>query len=102
MCSVHVVMAAGCVLSSSSKSNKCLALLLLFSFLFDTQKCSIHWEGRQRLLTDESAILPQNSWDIYGPEAGQLRERVWAEVNPTRLRDFRTLLTTQAPNSSAE
>ena len=59
-------MAAGCVLSSSSKSNKCLALLLFISFLFDTQKCSIHWEGGQQLLTDVSAILPQNSWDIYG------------------------------------
>ena len=59
-------MAAGCVLSSSSKSNKCLSLLLFISFLFDTQKCSIHWEGGQRLLTDVSAILPQNSWDIYG------------------------------------
>lgn len=37
-----------------------------------------------------------------GPEAGQLRERVRAEGNPTRLQDFRTLLTTQEPNSSAE
>ena len=48
------------------KSNKCFALLLYISFLFDTQKCSIHWEGGQRLLTDVSAILPQNSWNIYG------------------------------------
>ena len=48
------------------KSYKCFALLLYISFLFDTQKCSIHWEGGQRLLTDVSAILPQNSWDIYG------------------------------------
>ena len=39
---------------------------------------------------------------FMGREAGQLRERVRAEVNPTRLRDFRTLLTTQAPSSSAE
>ena len=37
-----------------------------------------------------------------GPEAGQLRERVRAEVNSTWLQGFRTLLTTQAPNSSAE
>ena len=37
-----------------------------------------------------------------GPEAGQLREQVRAEVNPIWLQNFRTLLTTQAPNSSAE
>ena len=39
---------------------------------------------------------------FMGPEAGQLRERARAEVNPTWLQGFRTLLTTQAPNSSAE
>ena len=59
-------MAAGCVLSSSSKPNKFLVLPLFISLLFDTQKCSVHWEGGQRLLTGLSVILPQNSWDIYG------------------------------------
>ena len=59
-------MAVGCVLSSSSKCNKFLTLLLFSSFLFDSQKCSVHWKGGQRLLTDLSVILPQNYWDIYG------------------------------------
>ena len=66
-------MAAGCVLSSSSKSNKFLALLLFISFLFDTQKCSVHWEGGQRLLTGLSVTLPQNSWDIYGARSWATR-----------------------------
>ena len=69
-------MAAGCVLSSSSKSNKFLALLLFISFLFETHKCSVHWEGGQRLPTGLSVILPQNSWDIYGA-------RSWATPRPS-------------------
>ena len=65
------VMAVGCVLSSSPKSNKFLALLLFILFLYGTQKCSAHREGDQRILTGLLIILPQNSSDIY-------RTRSWA------------------------
>ena len=92
-----MVMAAGCVLSSSSKSNKFLALLLFISFLFDTQKCLAHREGGQRLLTGLSVILPRNSWDIYGarswatPRASSGRSKSYlASRFPYTANDTRT------------
>ena len=97
-------MAVGCVLSSSPKSNKFLALLLFILFLYGAQKCSAHREGEQRILTGLLIILPQNSSDIYRtkswatPEASSgrrksyLASRILYIANDTRTQQLSRII----------
>lgn len=80
-----VVMAAGCALSSSSKSNKFLVLPLFIRFFFGTFKTIAFLEGEQRIPTGFLVILPQNSWNF--------RARSWAttKVSSGRRKSYLAL-----------